>query len=512
MGGVEGLLLWHALKALPPPPLPTRGWVFPDEKTAALRVPGGYLVLGYRPDRPFLAFEEEVAGGAPLTPFQRTLVEKARGELLLYLQPGLDRVAVLYFAGERGFVSTPPVRLVLEATGRNANLLLLDQAGRILALDRPIPKEKNRYRELLPGKPYTPPPPYAKLDPRALAEDDLKTLLGRPPRELARRVDGLSPRFAEALARAAGLDPQAPLDEAGLRALEEVLERAVQDPAFAFSLAGELRPAPEASEEALKRPILEALEKERKRLLARLEDHRKNLARAERARARRHLGELVLAYAHEIPKGAPSAELFDYERGEPVTVPLDPERTPVENARAYFEAAKKDEEAARRAEKLLALTEKNLQALEKELAEVQRLSYKELKKRLARRKEEGPKIGLRYRAPGGFLVFVGRNARENAALLELARSEDLWFHAQGVPGSHVILRTGGKPPPLEALLFAARLAAYHSRARGERSAPVDYTRRKYVRKVKKAPPGTVTYTQAKTLFVDASLPENLDAV
>ena len=158
------------------------------------------------------------------------------------------------------------------------------------------------------------------------------------------------------------------------------------------------------------------------------------------------------------------------------------------------------------------MTEKNLQALEKELAEVQRLSYKELKKRLARRKEEGPKIGLRYRAPGGFLVFVGRNARENAALLELARSEDLWFHAQGVPGSHVILRTGGKPPPLEALLFAARLAAYHSRARGERSAPVDYTRRKYVRKVKKAPPGTVTYTQAKTLFVDASLPENLDAV
>jgi len=98
--------------------------------------------------------------------------------------------------------------------------------------------------------------------------------------------------------------------------------------------------------------------------------------------------------------------LYDYERGRAVTVPLDPAKTPVENARAYFEAAKKDEAAARRAEELLALTEANLKALERELEEVRRLSPKELRKRLARRKDEGPRLGLRYRAPGGFLVLV----------------------------------------------------------------------------------------------------------
>jgi len=512
VGGVEGLLLWHALRSLPPPPLPTRGWTFPDEKTAALAVPGGFIVFGYRPGSPFLAFEPRVEGGGPLTPFQRVLKEKARGELLGYFQPGLDRMAVFAFAGERGFVSTPPVRLVFEATGRNANLILLDERGRILALDRAITREKNRYRELLPGRPYLPPPPYEKLDPRGLSLSDLAPLLGQPPRALAARVDGLSPRFAEALARAAGLDPGRPLDEAGLKALYRALLRAVAEPEFAKNLAAELRPAPEAHEEALRKPLLEALEKTRRTLLARLEDHRKNLARAERAREKRHLGELLLAYAHQVPAGTEEVELLDYATGKPVKIALDPKKSAVENAQAYFEAAKRDEAAAKRAEALLRLTEANLARVEGELEEIKRLPARELRKRLARAREEGPKIGLRYRAPGNFPVWVGRNARENEALLQLARSEDLWFHAQGVPGSHVILRTGGKPPPLEALLFAARLAAYHSRARGEKNAPVDYTKRKYVRKVRKAPPGTVTYSQAKTLFVDASLPENLDAV
>lgn len=64
------------------------------------------------------------------------------------------------------------------------------------------------------------------------------------------------------------------------------------------------------------------------------------------------------------------------------------------------------------------------------------------------------------------LVLVGRNAKENDLLTRLAHSEDLWFHAQGVPGSHVILKAEGKNPPLEDLLFAAKLAAYHSKARG----------------------------------------------
>jgi predicted ribosome quality control (RQC) complex YloA/Tae2 family protein len=88
----------------------------------------------------------------------------------------------------------------------------------------------------------------------------------------------------------------------------------------------------------------------------------------------------------------------------------------------------------------------------------------------------------------------------------MAHSEDLWFHAQGLPGSHVILRTQGRPAPLPDLLYAAQLAAHHSKARGEKNVPVDYTAKKHVWRPRKAAPGQVLYTQVKTLFVDARLP------
>ena len=501
MGRVEGILLWHELKSLPTPPLPTRGWTFPDEKTAALRVPGGYIVIGYNPQSPFLTFAKEVAEGPPLTPFQRVLAQRARGELLGVFQSGLDRLVVFNFAGEEGFVGTPPALLVFEAAGRNANLVLLDKEKRIVAADRHITREKNRYREVLPGRPYLPPPPYEKLDPRGpLSPEDLPESVGSLPR----RIDGLSPRLARALAERAGVPADRPLSKAEKEKLLFTLKKLVTDKDFARSLKTEEKKEPG---EERRKALLLALEKERKTLEKRLEDHKKNLARKEAARIKRHLGDLIMANLYAIKKGDAEANLIDFETGERVRVELDPDKTPVENARAYYEAAKRDEAAAKRASELLALTEENLKKVLAEIEEVKRLSPAELRERFKKRPEKAPAVGLRYLAPGGFEVWVGRNARENEALLGLARSEDLWFHAQGVPGSHVILRTQGKPPPLEALLFAAQLAAYHSKARGEKSAPVDYTKRKYVRKVKKAPPGTVVYSQAKTLFVDANPPE-----
>lgn len=70
----------------------------------------------------------------------------------------------------------------------------------------------------------------------------------------------------------------------------------------------------------------------------------------------------------------------------------------------------------------------------------------------------------------------------------------------------MILRTQGRPAPLPDLLYAAQLAAHHSKARGEKNVPVDYTAKKHVWRPRKAAPGQVLYTQVKTLFVDARLP------
>ena len=103
----------------------------------------------------------------------------------------------------------------------------------------------------------------------------------------------------------------------------------------------------------------------------------------------------------------------------------------------------------------------------------------------------------------GLPIYVGRNAQENELLtFGEARPDDLWLHAHGTPGSHVVLRMekGADPPP-DSIRDAATLALLYSDLKKSGKGDVLYTRKKYVRKVKAKSPGTVTVTQEKTLFV-----------
>ncbi|WP_287370625.1 NFACT family protein [Oceanithermus sp.] len=506
---MEGLQIAAVLRELPERPRPTRGWRFPAEDTAVLALAGGPdLVLRYRPPSPELALTESAGGGPARTPFQKLLAARARGPLLRAEQLKLDRVVVFEFGGEEGFVDVPPVRLVFELTGRNANLILTDLEGRILGVDRVVTPEQNRYRQVRPGLTWTPPPPYEKLDPRTLEEGDLAPLLGRPlARALVQTVDGVGPRLAAEAAHRAGLEPDRNVRPEDLPRLRRALASLVSDP----TPSREARTPSwrEETEAALRKPLLAALERRKKTLERRLEDYaraRSDLAKAERWQ---RYGDLLLAYAHQIPAHAKRAVLEDWESGEPVEIPLDPALSPSENAERYYRRAKRARARAQRAEREAPRTRRELEALEREIEAVRQLPLPELQRRLReQRPHETTGPGLRLEAPGGFEVWVGRNRRENDWLTRSAHSGDVWMHAQGVPGSHVIVRARGKPVPLETLLFAARLAAYHSRARGEKNVPVDYTLKKHVWRPKGAAPGEVLYTQAKTLFVDAEAPEH----
>lgn len=506
---MEGLQIAAVLRELPERPRPTRGWRFPAEDTAVLALAGGPdLVLRYRPPSPELALTESAGGGPARTPFQKLLAARARGPLLRAEQLKLDRVVVFEFGGEEGFVDVPPVRLVFELTGRNANLILTDLEGRILGVDRLVTPEQNRYRQVRPGLTWTPPPPYEKLDPRTLEEGDLAPLLGRPlARALVQTVDGVGPRLAAEAAHRAGLEPDRNVRPEDLPRLRRALASLVSDP----TPSREARTPSwrEETEAALRKPLLAALERRKKTLERRLEDYaraRSDLAKAERWQ---RYGDLLLAYAHQIPAHAKRAVLEDWESGEPVEIALDPALSPSENAERYYRRAKRARARAQRAEREAPRTRRELEALEREIEAVRQLPLPELQRRLReQRPHETAGPGLRLEAPGGFEVWVGRNRRENDWLTRSAHSGDVWMHAQGVPGSHVIVRARGKPVPLETLLFAARLAAYHSRARGEKNVPVDYTLKKHVWRPKGAPPGEVLYTQAKTLFVDAEAPEH----
>ncbi|WP_456411581.1 NFACT family protein, partial [Oceanithermus sp.] len=230
---MEGLQIAAVLRELPELPRATLGWRFPAEDTAVLALAGGpELVLRYRPPNPKLALARRTGGGRPRTPFQKQLAARARGPLLRTEQLKLDRVVVFEFGGEDGFVETPPVRLIFELTGRNANLILTDLEGRILGVDRPVGPEQNRYRQVRVGLTWTPPPPYEKLDPRTLAGPEvLRPLVGRPlVRALVRHVDGLGPRLAREVARRAGLEPEREVGEDNPQPPARTPAKVVADP------------------------------------------------------------------------------------------------------------------------------------------------------------------------------------------------------------------------------------------------------------------------------------------
>ncbi|MBV8639466.1 MAG: DUF814 domain-containing protein [Candidatus Eremiobacteraeota bacterium] len=111
---------------------------------------------------------------------------------------------------------------------------------------------------------------------------------------------------------------------------------------------------------------------------------------------------------------------------------------------------------------------------------------------------------LEVRTAGGSRILIGRSPSENAELtFHVARPNDLWFHAQNIPGAHVILQRDDRTaPPPDDLRRAAALAAFYSKAKASTKVPIDYTERKHVRAQRDAPPGLVWYTNPRTLVVE----------
>ena len=248
------------------------------------------------------------------------------------------------------------------------------------------------------------------------------------------------------------------------------------------------------------------------RAWAKVESLCSELAEAPDPNGLRRIGDLILARLGEVARGTSGVPLTDFE-GAPVTVEIDPRLAPHENASAYYERAARAERARERLPELIAAADAVARRLETlmEGALAGAVSAAVLRSELpagaeeATRGESGPVLPYRaYRSSGGLEIRVGRGARHNDDLtFHYAAPDDVWMHARHAAGAHVVLRWRGEGnPPARDLTEAAMLAALHSRARTSGSVPVDWTRRKYVRKPRKAPAGQVLVERVKTVFVD----------
>lgn len=260
--------------------------------------------------------------------------------------------------------------------------------------------------------------------------------------------------------------------------------------------------------------VLRTLERLRRGERSKIDRLRDELAGAGREAERlRANGDLLLAQLHKARRGMKEVVLEDWNGGE-VRIGLDPALDPAANADRLYEKARKRERASERLPDLIARSETRLRRLDDavRLLEADPARVEEVTGLLPaaspvkQRSPRGPALPYRrYRTSGGLEVRVGRGSRANDDLtLHHSRPDDIWLHARDVAGAHVVLRWDRRDenPPAAEVAEAAALAALHSRARTSGVVPVDWTRRKYVRKPRKAPPGQVLLERARTVFVE----------
>ncbi len=237
----------------------------------------------------------------------------------------------------------------------------------------------------------------------------------------------------------------------------------------------------------------------------------------------RRQADLMFAQLHRIDRGAAGVVLDDFEGGSE-HVDLDASLSAKENANRLYERSKRRDHAAERVPAMIerAQTEKaKLASLRQRLldgnadrADIDRWSRVHVRAGAGSHDEPAPLPYRVYRTTGGLEVRVGRNSRANDGLtMHHASPNDIWLHARDLAGAHVVLRWRDRDanPPARDIMEAAVLAAVHSRGRTSGMVPVDWTRRKYVRKPRKAPAGAVVIERAKTVFAepDATLERRL---
>ena len=474
---------------------------------------------------------------------RRRLVHARLAEISM---PTPDRVVRFSFEGIDEIGNDACFTLVAEIMGKHSNLILLDRENTVIESARRVYADMSSVRTILPKAVYIAPPAQEKKNPLEASLKEIESVLreanGKYSGALVGNYLGISPATAQFLCdnvtepkvlskqifeyfQTIALHQEKPAifwaNETPLGVMAAILPMTGvrQTPMPSICAAYEQAYKLVLSRRSLEqqRLSLYTMVKEHlNRLYRRLAIQEEALLSAQNYVQLRHYGDLIMAYAYEISKGVPRAKLIDYETGQAVEIVLDAGKTAPQNAQAYYKKAsrKKATLTAAQAQKeeilpQIAYLESVLQMVEmageeEALWEIrEELSNQGILKKQGSRPgdRQRPSSPVRFLTPDGVEILAGRNNRQNDMLTtKLAKSTDVWFHVQGMPGSHVIAREK-LPLKSNTLKAALHIAAFYSKGRHSSNVPVDMTEVKYVHKPSGAKPGFVIYTQQKTHFV-----------
>lgn len=448
----------------------------PDDRTIVLKLfTGGsavYLLISTHPRLQSLHLTNEDFEN-PLSPkrfcaYLRSRITNARVGAVRVLEG--QRIAFIDLKRRRES-GEETVTLIAEFTGKSANVILVDSSG--------VVQDSLRY-----FRPQDSPRPVA------------------PGLPLAQLPTAAPEKAGEFIAREEGES----WNECAARLYLEAVQRESYD--------------------ELKRRLRRVLSDAEKRLKRKIDNLNADKLRAETEAGFSKLGDMLIRNLSKIKKGESEVRLDDYTLSPPVKVkiPLEPKLSPRENAERYFKRAKKSKLALEMLSRRLPETEKELEyvaglAYEWERAEG-RGDLKEVEAELieegyikrpsaassgrgAPKEPERAEPVRRLKSSEGFEMLCGKSGAGNDLIVKrLATDEDIWLHALGVPGSHVLIKTAGraKEMTVKTIEEAAGIAAYYSKARESAKAEVIYTEARNVKKPKGAKPGMVTVSGYKTIL------------
>lgn len=486
------------------------------------------------------------------------------GRIVDVSQPGLERIIRLRIEHLDELGDLRQKTLVIEIMGKHSNIIFCDEKDQIIDSIKHVPAQMSSVREVLPGRPYFIPDTMEKQDPLTAADEDFSRALRGKPMRISKAVytsfTGISPVVAEEICYLAGIDSQmtaSDLTDDMLTHLYRQFQYYMEDvrngafnPVIYFdgNTPKEFSALPLTHFQNLEKKeygsisevlstyyatrntlvrirqksadlrhiVQTALERNRKKY----ELQSRQLKNTENRDLYKVYGELINAYGYQLPEGSKELTALNYYTGEEITIPLDPVKTPQENAQKYFARYNKQKRTYEALTELISETGDEIRYLESVESALDIALYEEdltqIKEELSqagyiRRRQQKKKAKilsrpLHYVSSDGYHMYVGKNNLQNEELtFHFASGNDWWFHAKGVPGSHVILKSGGDEVPDRTFEEAGRLAAYYSKNRGSEKAEIDYIEKKHVKKVNGGRPGFVIYHTNYSLVIDSDI-------
>lgn len=514
------------------------------------------LLLSVRANSPRIHFTQHAPENPATPPMFCMLMRKrlVNASLIDIRQSELDRVLYIDFDATNEIGDRVKLTLSIEIMAKHSNIILFDEEGKIIDTLKRVDLSQSTVRQILPGFKYTSPPPQNKLnilehstdniisqiktfETKTLSSAILSSLQGVSPLTSRELAGEFSEHFVDEVSDTGFEDLKKKIDnlrhtvETG-NAVAFMLKDETGKPVdFSFMPINQYGTKYTSEEKSSFSELLDEFYFECDRLdrtrqkaqdlvkflgsaIARISKkislQQTELRQCADREQLRISAELINANLYRLEKGAAFYDLENYyDENKLIRIKADPSKTPAANAQKYFKDYRKAKTAEAMLTELIEQGQNDLQYLETVADSLDRAStqaeIEEIRNELVvsgfmkfkkKNNQKQPKLlpPMEYMTSDGFRVLVGRNNMQNDKLsLKTASKSDMWLHTQKFPGSHVVIISDNKKISDDAIVEAAEIAAYHSKARDAKLVPVDYTYVKHLKKPQGAPPGKVIY-------------------